>query len=78
MATTKKKEERSRYDEIVERLAELDKLVTENSKTKDKLLAEYRERQRPLNKEMAYLNRELIKVIKADPERAAKYQAPGK
>jgi hypothetical protein len=66
-----------RYDEIVARLVELDEATIANANEKDAAIRAYRKKQKSLNQERAALNEELIKVIKADPERVKLYQARG-
>jgi len=66
-----------RYQEIVDRLAELDRTAIENQKAKDSAIAAYRKKQKPINDEVTKLNKELVAVIKADPARARLYQATG-
>jgi hypothetical protein len=68
---------KDRYDEIVARLKELDNETIKNQNEKDAFLKGYRQKQSKCNVEVAQLNRELVKVIGADPERAKKYQKPG-
>lgn len=67
-----------RYDEIFTRLKELDEVTIKNQNEKDEFLKAYRAKQSANNHEIMALNRELVKVIKADPERAKKYQSVGK
>lgn len=68
---------KDRYDEIVSRLAELDEQSIADQNEKDAAIQKFRKQQSVRNREISELNRELIKVIKADPERAKKYQSVG-
>lgn len=71
-------DKKSRYDEILERQAQLDELSIKNQNEKDAAVRSFREKQSKLNVERAQLDRELKKEIASDPVRAAKHQTAGK